>query len=107
MEVKFDLVRIGKIRKNSIAEKILKQNIDLLRNNIRLLLKNENIDNKHNTIHMVMIIPGKGYNVKIVLQDIKDLHVKKELKKNFPNSIYKGEYSIIMDNLENKIFGGY
>jgi formiminotetrahydrofolate cyclodeaminase len=56
---------------------------------------------------MVMIIPGKGYNVKIALQDIKDLHIKKELKNNFPNSIYKGEYSIIMDNLENKVFGGY
>lgn len=107
MEVKFDLVRIGKIRKSSIAEKNLKQNIDLLRNNIRSFLKEKYINNKHNTVHMVMIIPGKGYNIRIALQDIKDLHVKKELKKNFLNSIYKGEYSIIIDNLENKVFGGY
>ncbi|WP_300979260.1 hypothetical protein [Flavobacterium sp.] len=107
MEVKFDLVRIGKIRKSSIAEKILKNNIDLLRNNIRSFLKDENFDDKHNTVHMVMIIPGKGYNIKIALQDIRDLYIKNELKNNFPNSIYKGEYSIIMDNLENKIFGGY
>ena len=107
MEVKFDLVRIGKIRKSSIAEKILKQNVDLLRNEIRSFLKDENINNKHNTVHMVITIPGKGYNIKIALQDIKDLHIKKELKNNFPNSIYKGGYSIIMDNLENKVFGSY
>ena len=44
MEVKFDLVRIGKIRKSSIAEKILKQNVDLLRNEIRSFLKDENIN---------------------------------------------------------------
>jgi hypothetical protein len=107
MDVKFDLVRIGKIRKSSIAEIVLKQNVDLLRNNIRSFLKDENINNKYNTIRMVIIIPGKGYNIKIALQDIKDLNIKKELKNNFPNSIYKGEYSIIMKNIENKVFGVY
>lgn len=106
MEVKFDLVRIGEIRKNSISEKILKQNVDLLRNNIRLLLKNKKIDNKHNQISMVMVIPAKGYNIKIVLEDIKDEYMRKELRFNFPSSIYNGEYSNIMNNLDNKVFGG-
>lgn len=107
MEVKFDLVRIGKIRKNSIAERILKENVNLLSTYIRSFLKEEKINNKHNTISMTMVIPGKGYNIKIALQDVKDLHIKKELRNNFPNSIYRGEYSTIMDNVHNKIFGGY
>lgn len=107
MEVKFDLVRIGKIRKNSICEKILKENVDSLKNNIRSLLKDEKVDNKHNKIHIVMIIPSKDYNIKIVLQDIRYEYIRKELRFNFPSSIYNGEYSEIMDNLENKVFGGY
>lgn len=107
MEVKFDLVRIGKIRKSSIDEKIIKQNTDLLRSNIRSFLKDEYLDNKHNTISMVMIIPGKGHNIKIALQDINDFHIKKELRNNFPNSIYEGEYSTIMDNIDNRVFSGY
>lgn len=43
MEVKFDLVRIGEIRKNCKSETILKQNVDLLKNNIRLFLKDKSI----------------------------------------------------------------
>ncbi|AMA48592.1 MULTISPECIES: hypothetical protein [Flavobacterium] len=107
MEVKFDLVRIGKIRKNSISETILKQNIDLLRNEIRRFLIDETINNKNNILNLVMIIPGKGHNVKIALHEINDLNIKKQLKNNFPNSIYKGEYSIILNNTENKVFKNY
>lgn len=107
MEVKFDLVRIGGIRKNLIAEKIIKENLDILRNEIRSLLKDENINNKYNRIDMVLIIPQKGYTIKIVLHDIKDESIRKKLKLHFPKYIYKGDYSIIMDNLDNKIFGGY
>ena len=107
MEVKFDLVRFGEIRKNSIAEKVIKENLDLLRNNICLLLKDENINNKYNRISMVMIVPKKGYNIKIVLHDIKDENIKKKLRLNFPTSIYKGDYSLITDNIDNKIFRSY
>lgn len=107
MEVKFDLVRIGGIRKNSIVEKIIKENLNLLRNEICSFLKDENINNKHNIISMVMIIPEKGSNIKIVLHDIKDEYIKKKLRFNFPKSIYQGDYSIVMDNLDNKVFGGY
>lgn len=107
MELKFDLVRIGGIRKNAIAEKIIKENLDILRNEICLLLKDENINNKYNRIHMVLIIPQKGYIIKIVLHDIKDESIRKKLRLHFPKHIHKGNYSIIMDNLDNKVFGGY
>jgi hypothetical protein len=106
MEVKFDLVRIGGIRKSSNAETIIEGNVDLLRNNIRSLLKDINISNKPNSISMVMIIPGKGYNIKIALDDIKDDLIIKELRNNFPHSIYKGDYSLIMNNIDNKVFRG-
>jgi hypothetical protein len=104
MDVKFDLVRIGKFRKNYVSETILKQNADLLRSNIRYLLKEENCSHKDNTVHMTMVIPGKGHNIKIVLQDVRDIHIKKQLKEKFPNSIYKGSKSALIDNLWNKLW---
>jgi hypothetical protein len=104
MEVKFDLVRIGGIRKSYNAETILKGNVDLLRNNIRSLLKDLNISTKQNSISIVMIIPGKGDNIKIALDNIKDDHIRKELRHNLPRSIYKGDYSLIMNNIDNRIF---
>mgnify|MGYP001022078309 FL=1 len=104
MNVKFDLVRFGKIRKNNISELILKKNVEFLQNHIRFLLDNENIDNKNNCVDMVMIIPGRGYEIKIALQDIRDTNVKKILKVNIPLQIYKGDYSIIIDNINNRIF---
>ncbi len=104
MNVKFDLVRFGKIRKNNNSELILKKNVEFLQNHIRFLLDNENIDNKNNCVDMVMIIPGRGYEIKIALQDIRDTNVKKILKVNIPLQIYKGDYSIIIDNINNRIF---
>lgn len=102
MEVKFDLVRIGKSRKNSISEIFLKQNVDFLKSGIRWLLKDIDVDNKNNQITMVMVIPAKGLSIKIVLQDIKESYIKKELRTNFPNSIFKGHYSSILDNLNDR-----
>lgn len=104
MNVKFDLVRFGKIRKNNNSELILKKNVEFLQNHIRFLLDNENIDNKNNCVDMVMIIPVRGYEIKIALQDIRDTNVKKILKVNIPLQIYKGDYSIIIDNINNRIF---
>ncbi|MCB0458926.1 MAG: hypothetical protein KDC74_02780 [Flavobacteriaceae bacterium] len=104
MDVKFDLVRIGKIRKNCTSEKILKQNVDVLRNNIRYLLKNEICSNKNNQLDITMIIPAKGFNIKIRIQNVKDFHLRKLLRENFPNTIYKGKLDTILDNIDNQIF---
>ena len=104
MEVKFDLVRIGKIRKDSGAEIILKQNIDLLRESIRYFLKEEKYPNKNNRVEMTMIVPGKGFNIKIALQDVGDFYLRKKLREKFPNSIYKGKYSTIIENIHNRVF---
>jgi len=104
MDVKFDLVRIGKFRKNYVSETILKQNADLLRTNIRYLLQDRKCSHKDNTVHMTMVIPGKGYNIKIVLQDVRDFHIRKQLKEKFPNSIFKGDQSILRNNIWNSLW---
>lgn len=104
MKVKFDLVRIGKIRKDFSSEKILKQNVISLKKNIRLLLEYKDFGNKNNTISIVMVIPGKGYKIKIALQDILDSNIKKELRQNFREHIYTREYSVLLDNIDNRIF---
>jgi len=104
MEVNFDIVRIGKIRKNRISEMILKQNVEFLKNGIRSLLKDNEVDSKKDLISMVLVIPAKGHSIKIALRDIKESYIKKELKNNFPNSIYKGDYKSILDNINNLIF---
>lgn len=104
MKVKFDIVRIGRIRKNYTSELVLKENLNFLKSNIRTLLSEKVIENKSNQISIVLVIPAKGFNIKIVLNDIKDNDIKKELKKHFPNSIYNGSYSVILDNINNHFF---
>lgn len=105
MEIKFDVVRIGKIRKDQISEMILKQNVGFLKSGIHSFLRD--IDSETKKIGIVLVVPGKGHSIKMSLQDVKEKHIKKELKSNFPYNIYKGEYSAIMDNVDNQIFGGY
>lgn len=105
MDVKFDMVRLGKKRKSFIAEKILKHNVSFLKESIRYLLKNRTTSSaKHNRIFMTMVIPAKGYKIKIHFQNISEKWIRKELKDNFPNSIYKGKYDYILDNIDNPIF---
>lgn len=104
MEVKFDMVRLGKKRKSFMAEKILKQNVSFLKESIRHLLKNKTIGTKHNRIFITMVIPAKGYNIKIHFQNIKEKWIRKELRESYPNSIFKGNYDTLLDNLNNKVF---
>lgn len=104
MEVKFDLVRIGKIRKNYTSELILKQNLDLMRAAIRDLLSDEKSNSKNNRIHFTLVIPGKGYNIKIALTNTIDFYIQRQLKENFPNSIYNGNQSVLLEYIDNKIF---
>lgn len=102
MKVSFELVRIGKFRKSFSTERALKVNTINLKKAITFFIKNELCYKKD--IEMVLIIPEKGQNIKIVLDDIRDFNVKKELKKKFPKSIYKENYSKILININNKIF---
>jgi hypothetical protein len=103
MEIKFDIVRIGNIRKNITAEVMLKQNIQWLKSSIKSSLSN--IDNYEiDKAHFVLVIPAKGFNIKISSYDIKDKFIKKVLKENISNSFYKGQYSTILDNINNPIF---
>lgn len=103
MEVKFDIVRFGVKRKNYSSETILKQNAEFLKLQVRNILKDFICE--FEKISIVMIIPAKGYNIKISLKDIHSNQVKSELRRNLlHNSIYNGEYSKVLDNIGNKVF---
>lgn len=104
MEVKFDLVRIGSVRKNYHSEKILKNNTTRLINDIRELLKYEICRHKNNKEHVTMIIPERGYSIKVLLKDFKDTHIRKIVRVNLPSAIYKGKEEKILDNMHNKVF---
>lgn len=78
--------------------------MQFLKKNIRSSLENEETINLNNEISMVMIVPERGYSIKIALQDVREKHIKYKLKVEFPNNIFKREYSIIMDNIHNRIF---
>lgn len=51
-----------------------------------------------------MIVPARGHNIKIKLQDVKDYHIRKLLRNHFPDSIYKGKLDTIEDNWNNRVF---
>ena len=104
MKVNFDLVRIGNIRKNFNSETILKQNVRLLKSSIRYILENEKASNKRNEVTLIIVIPGKGHDVKIYLKDIREKYIREILKREFPNEIFKRDYSIILNNMDNRIF---
>lgn len=53
---------------------------------------------------MTMIIPAKGYNIKILLKDIKDFHLRKMIRENYPEAIYKGKLDTIENNTFNRVF---
>ena len=87
-----------------MRKKTLKQNIDFLKRSVRHLLKNKTIGNKQNILFITMVIPAKGYGIKIHFQNISEKWIRKELRENFPNSIFNGSYAILFDNINNEIF---
>ncbi|PHS04550.1 MAG: hypothetical protein COA88_13465 [Kordia sp.] len=103
MKINFDLVRIGKKRKNLNSEYVLKENVRLLKLSIRDLLENEVCSNKNNSDSMTMIVPARGYVIKIRLQDINDVYIRKILNDRFPGYIYKGSYDTILDNSDTRV----
>ena len=104
MKVKFDIVRIGKFRKDAFVERFLKENVDLMKSKISSLLKDIKYKSEYNEMGLILVIPARGENIKIYIEDLQDTNVKKILSPNFPHSIYKRNYSIIEDNVHNPIF---
>lgn len=94
----FDIVRIGKLRNDQIALQMLKDNVQILQNTIRTLLKEEEYIYGSGVMELVMVVPGRGFNIKIALQDIGEERIKKILKHHLPNSIYKGSYDLLLRN---------
>lgn len=104
MKVNFDIVRIGNFRKNLLAEKLLKENADLLRNEISKLLQEIKYKEVYDEMGLTLVIPNKGNHIKIFLKDRTDENVIRLLSQNFPDSIYKGPDSIIVENIHNPVF---
>jgi len=101
MKVNFEFVRLGKISHNNVSEKVLKQDVHALKKSIQLFLEDFNLNDK---IDILIVIPSKGHNIKFSLYDIQDPKIKAELRQNFSKTIYNGEYSKIITNLQNAIF---
>lgn len=101
MTVKFVPVRIGHFRQDIQIERHLKLNYDNLKIHLREFINDLPGENQ---IDMDIVIPGKGVNITITLDSIKDSHVKNQLIQNFSNSIYKGDNSILKQNMNNPIF---
>lgn len=104
MEITFEIVRIGKFRKDSQVEKIIKENVNLMKKSIRSLLEDFKYMGKDDKMELILVIPAKGDNVKIYIGDRKDENLRELLRQNFPDSIYTGNDSIIEENIHNPIF---
>ena len=104
MKVKFDLVRIGVKRKDYHLERVLKNNVHNLKSQLCYFLEKEDCSHKGNTEHVTMIIPAKGYNIKILIEDFKDMHIRDLIKSNFSKHIYRGNKDLIRDSFYNRIF---
>lgn len=104
MKVNFDLVRIGNLRRDPIAEQILRENVDKLKKSIRIFLEDQIDIYGYGSIDMIMVIPGSGFNIKILLKDIRDKNLRKVIHDHLPDSIYKGKHSMLMKNLNNRIW---
>jgi hypothetical protein len=102
MIVNITLIRIGTPRKNYASEQILRDSVYQFKQDINDLLVNDVVGDKSNSIWIDMIIPGRGYNVKIDINSVPKKWIKDKIVEHFPNSIYTGKYSVIMDNIKNK-----
>ncbi|MBX2950058.1 MAG: hypothetical protein KF704_12330 [Crocinitomicaceae bacterium] len=100
MEIKFETVRVGKFRKDIMQERILKENYNFLKNSLKECVNNINSSNE--IIDVDIVIPAKGSRISITLNSIKDKEVKQLLIENFPDSIFKGDYSILEENINNR-----
>jgi hypothetical protein len=102
MTVKFDMVRIGKIRKSPVAEMFLKENVQILQQSIRDLLAD--VSNESDQVDIAMVIPAKGYSIKIILEFFHNEQIKHLLQTTFPNSIYRRDTNNLVNHVHNRIF---
>lgn len=100
MEIKFETVRIGKFRKDIIQERILKENYTNLKNRLKDFVKTIPFENY--IIDVDIVIPLRGSQISITLDGIKEKEIRQLLIDNFPYSIYKGDYSILINNCLNR-----
>ncbi|CAG5086851.1 hypothetical protein [Parvicella tangerina] len=101
MEVEFEVVRFGKIRSDRFIEKTLQENVELLKNSIRSFLSEDNSVDK---VYLDIIIPSRGQDIKVNIFHIKEDHVKNRLKFNYPNSIYTGSQTKLIENAQNQVW---
>lgn len=101
MEIKFIPIRIGKFRQNHFHERILKENYLLLKRQLKDFVQTIPSES---TIEVDIVIPAKGYRISITLDAIKDQEIRNQLIEYFPNSIYRGKYSELENNIQNKDF---
>lgn len=102
MEINFETVRIGNFRKDMNHERILKANYDYLKNELRAFVKTIQGEKADEIIYVDILIPAKGSTITIAIDNIPNLEVKQLLIDRFPDSIYKGNYSIILKNSMNR-----
>lgn len=104
MDVKFDVVRIGERRKNHLSEILLEENTIMLKNTlVDFLFDLKNSDGK-NSEQVTIVVPAKGYNPKIRLQDFRDKRVRDLVKIKFSGFIYKGSDDSFLININNRVF---
>jgi len=102
MTIKYDIVRIGKIRKESNAERILHQNVKFLKFDIECFLEDLELKDS-DIIPITLVIPARGYNVLFDIRDINNKEVRTALNKQFKSRLFDRNRSILIDNINNQI----
>lgn len=100
MEVGFDMIRLGSFRKSAVDEQLIKESVTNFKRSIRDILS----DIEGSKEELVMIIPARGFDVKIDISCVNNLRVKELLKEQFPTSIRVLSDSELHQNLFNRIY---
>ncbi|MGV0980479.1 hypothetical protein [Empedobacter falsenii] len=102
MTINYDVIRIGKLRKESNAERILHQNVKFLKFDIECFLEDMELNDSH-VIPITIVIPASGYNVLFDVRDINNKEIRSALSKQFKSRLFDRNRSILIDNIHNQI----
>lgn len=102
MTINYDIVRIGKLRKDKNAERILHQNVKFLKFDIECFLEDLELKDS-DIIPITLVIPARGYNVLFDIRDINNKEVRTALSKQFKSRLFDRNRSILIDNIDNQI----